>query len=112
MENALIGKWAFLIGLIIAVVAGFITGYESIILLVLFILGLVVGFLNITEKDVMKFLLASATLLILGAASINALEVLQVVSTYLNNILANFIAFVSAAALIVSLKAIIATTKK
>ncbi len=112
MGNELIGKWAFLIGLIIAVVAGFIIGYTTPILLVLFILGLIVGFLNITDKDLVKFLVAAIALLALGVSSISALSVLDVVSVYLNNILGNFISFVSAAALVVAIKAIIETSKK
>ena len=107
-----VGKWAFLIGLIIAVLAGFVTGYTEIVLLVLFLLGLVIGFLNIAEKDTTKFLVAAIALMILGVAALNALEILGIVSSYLNAILGNFISFVSAAALVVSIKAIIETTKK
>lgn len=112
MSNELIGKWAFIIGLIIAVIAGFITGYTEIILLILFLLGLLVGFMNIKDKDLLKFLVASIALLALGVSSISALSILAIVSTYLNAILGNFIAFVSAAALVVSIKAVLETTKK
>jgi len=109
--NQAIGKWAFLIGLIIAVIAAFIPGYAGTILLILFILGLIVGFMNIAEKQVVKFLVAAIALLALGVASINALSVLAIVSTYLDSILSNFIAFVSAAALVVAIKSIIETAK-
>lgn len=112
MSNELLGKWAFLIGLIIAVIAGFISGYTEAILLILFILGLVVGFLNIKDKDLLKFLVAAIALLALGVSSISALSILSIVSTYVNLILGNFIAFVSAAALVVSIKAILETSKK
>ncbi len=112
MSNELIGKWAFIIGLVIAVIAGFITGYTEIILLVLFILGLIVGFMNIRDKDLIKFLVAAIALLALGVSSISVLAVLAVVSTYLNAILGNFISFVSAAALVVAIKAILETSKK
>jgi uncharacterized membrane protein YfhO len=105
------GKWAFIIGLIIAVIASFISGYAAIILLVLFILGLIVGFLNVSEKNNIKFLVAAISLLVLGVGSISALSILAVVSTYLNAILGNFIAFVSAAALVVAIKSILETGK-
>ncbi len=111
MSKKAIGKWAFIIGLIVAVVMAFVPGYTATVLLILFILGLVIGFLNIIEKDQLKFLVASATLLILGVASISALAVLGIASMYLNAILANFIAFVSAAALVVSIKAVLSTSK-
>jgi len=111
-----LGRWAFIIGLIIAVVMGIIpdlvVGYATTMMLILFIAGLLVGFLNITEKDVSKFLIAAVALLVLGVGSINALSILGVVSTYLNQILGNFIAFVAAAALVVALKAIVVSAKK
>ena len=106
-----IGKWAFIIGLILAAIAAFVQGYAAIILLILFILGLIVGFLNIHEKNVMKFLIAVITLLTLGIASINALDILDIINVYLKSILGNFIAFVSAAGLVVSIKAIVETSK-
>ena len=44
MELDLIGKWAFIVGLVVAVLAGFITTVAaSTILLILFVLGLIVG---------------------------------------------------------------------
>lgn len=107
-----IGKWAFIIGLIIVLIASFISGYATAVLLILFILGLVVGFLNISEKDHVKFLVAIIALLTLGVGSISALSVIDVASTYLNAILSNFIAFISAAALVVAIKSIVETTQK
>ena len=109
MKLKFVGKWAFIVGLIIAVLASFITGYAMIVALVLFLLGLVVGFLNITGKDSSKFLLATIALLAGGLASMTALSVFGVVSTYLSSILGSFIAFVSAAALVVALKAVVET---
>jgi len=112
MKTKFFGKWAFLIGLVIAVIASFLGGYAATIAVVLFVLGLVVGFLNISEKDSNKFLLAAIALLVGGIASISALSILGVVSTYLSSILGNFIAFVSAAALVVAIKAIFETGQK
>jgi len=111
MANKLIGKWAFLIGLIIAVIAGFLTGYATTIAIVLFVLGLVVGFMNVTEKESTKFLIAAIALLTGGVASLAALATLGVAVNYVSTILANFIAFISAAALVVAIKAIFETGK-
>lgn len=112
--NELIGKWAFIIGLILAVIAGIVQGIYTIpyLAVVLLVLGLIVGFLNIHEKNETRFLVSVVALLVLGVASINALSVLQVISKILDAVLGNFIAFVSAAALVVSIKAILETTKK
>jgi len=113
MNKAIIGKWAFIIGIVIAVIVSFLTQYTSIIMLVLFILGLIVGILNVREKHVERFLLGTATLIILGVASLNVLSVvLGKVNVYVQALLGNFIAFISAAALIVASKAVIETSKK
>jgi len=111
MKSKLVGKWAFIVGLIIVLLASFLTGYEATIAVVLFVLGLVVGFLNISEKDSHKFLLAAIALLTGGIASINAVAMLGITITYLNAVLGSFVAFVSAAALVVAIKAIFETGK-
>ena len=114
MKNLdVLGKWAFIIGLVIAVLAAFIGSSisASTVLLILFILGLIVGYLNITEKQLVKFLIATIALLLLGIGSISALSVVGNVSGYLNTILANIISFVSASALVVALKTIYETGK-
>ena len=112
MKTKFIGKWAFLVGLVVAIIASFLGGYVTAIAIVLFVLGLIVGFLNITEKDITKFLIANIALLTGGIASISALSILGIVSSYLNAILGNFIAFVSAAALVVAVKAVFEASKK
>jgi len=113
MELDLIGKWAFIIGLVIAILAAFITAVSTTtVLLILFILGLIVGFLNIDKKNTTEFLVSVIALLAVG--SLGALAVGQIAQAvgYLEVILSNFIVFVAAAALVVSIKAIIVTSKK
>ena len=113
MELDLIGKWAFIIGIVVAILAAFVTAIATTtIILVLFILGLIVGLLNIDKKDTTGFLIAVIALLMVG--SLGALSIGQLATPigYLQEILGNFIAFVAAAALVVSIKAIITTTKK
>ena len=83
MEKEFVGKWAFLIGLIIAVIAGFMTGYATTLALVLFVLGLIVGFLNVTEKESSKFLIAAIALLTGGIASLTAISMLGVTINYI-----------------------------
>jgi hypothetical protein len=106
MDLEQVGKWAFIAGMAVAVLAGlFVVPYTA---LVLFVLGLVVGFLNVTVKETEKFLIAAIALIVLGVASIQTLSILGiVVSDILNAILANFTAFVGASALVVAIKAII-----
>ena len=118
MNQEVIGKWALIIGLVIAVLAVFATSIPNItpenILLILFVLGLVVGFLNITKKDNTSFLIAVIALLAVSG-SIGALTVISPLLTITDKVIeivSNFIALISAAALVVSIKVALETTKK
>jgi len=99
-----IGKWAFVVGILIAIFSSFIvTSFTTTLLIGL---GLVVGFLNISEKEVEKFLIAIIAMLVIGTTSFSALIVS---GSYANNvqiILNNFVSFVSAAAIVVALKTV------
>ena len=73
-ENS-IGAWAFLIGVILAIVVGLsttlfsipaITTYSKALYGFLVILGLVVGFMNVTGKDTQTFMIAGAILVVVS----------------------------------------------
>jgi CHASE2 domain-containing sensor protein len=93
-----LGHWAFLGGIVLAILAGFIAVPNLAVFL--FVLGLIVGFLNINKKESTTFLVAVITLLLAGAASLEFGKLMPVITPVLNS----FIAFVSAAGLIVALK--------
>ena len=61
-----IGFWAFVVGLILCIIAGFISSWShnSGIIVALIILGLMVGFLNITTKEILLFLIAIIALIV------------------------------------------------
>ena len=103
--DPMIGKWAFIIGLAIAVIAGFVS--VPYVTLILVILGLIVGLLNVTDKETKDFLIA-AIALIVGATSLNALSTIGTVAT---TIMANIVAFVVPGALLVALKAVYSLAK-
>ena len=107
----LAGKWAFIIGLALAIIAGLIQGIYEIpsLLLILVILGLIVGFLNIAEQNTVKLLVALIALMAVGSLT---LSVIPVINVYLEAILANIVIFASGAGLVVTIKAIVETTKK
>ena len=94
-----VGGWAFLIGVILAVVLAFFTQFESLAWL-LVLLGLVVGFLNITEKETQKFLMNGVVLVIVGAFGGDAMGAIP----YLSGIFNNLVALFAPAVIIVSLK--------
>jgi len=89
------------------VVTGFITTHASLMVSILFILGLVVGYLNVSETESTAFLIATITLIV-GSAAFN--QILR--NAYLTTILGNFIAFVTAAAFVVSIKVVLETSEK
>ncbi|MEK6848980.1 MAG: hypothetical protein AABY01_00235 [Nanoarchaeota archaeon] len=100
--DAKIGHWAFIVGILLAVIAGLIPQLQtSTVTWILVILGLVVGLLNISAKETTEFLVAVVALLIVGSAgAIPALGGLVLA------ILANIVALSAPAALIVAIKAI------
>lgn len=96
-----IGHWAFLGGLLVAILAGFVE--IPYLLLILFVLGLIVGFLNITEKESAPFLIAVIALLLIGVSGLQFGQLTGLIATMLNN----FVAFVAAAGLVVAIKQIL-----
>ena len=109
-NTAMVGKYSYLVGLVLAIIAGLIGAIASFAYtgLILVILGLIVGFLNVTEKDVVPLLLGLLTLIMVGNAT---LSVIPAVNTYLVAVLGYVILFAGAAAFVVSIKAILTTTK-
>jgi hypothetical protein len=102
MNITQIGRWSFLAGIILALLSGFIT--MPFLSIVLFILGLAVGFLNIQEKESHSYLVSVIALLVIGVAGLQLGEVTPRITV----ILTRFIAFVSAAGLVVAVRQIIA----
>lgn len=106
MDLEQVGKWAFIAGLVVALLTGFLA--VPMAALALFVLGLIVGLLNIADKETEKFLIAAIALIVLDVASIQTLAILgTTIGAALNTILASVIAFVGASALVVAIKAII-----
>jgi hypothetical protein len=107
MKRQFIGKWAFIVGLVIAVLAGlfFQPGWA---LWVLAILGVIVGLLNITVEETRGFLLASIALTL----SATALNTLPVLGTALSLVLPFVVAFVAGGMIVVALKELFQTARK
>ena len=102
-----VGRWAFIAGLVLAVLAGLVVVDVYWVTWVLAILGLVVGFLNISTKETQGFLLPAVAL----ALSASAVRSLPVVGFVLTNILDNVLIFVAAAMLLVALRALLETAR-
>ena len=102
-----LGSWAFLIGVIIAVVLGFLGKIEPTIGWLLVIIGLIVGILNIAEKEVQNFLMAGTVLVIVSSLGADVLSVVPQLEGVLNAFLFMFVP----ATIIVALKHVFSLAK-
>jgi hypothetical protein len=101
----LIGFIAFIVGLIIAIIAGIVAPESSVIILILVILGIIIGFLNITSKELVPLLLAVIALVVIGGVfePINVLGIGKI----LDQILRLVAVLMAPAAVIAAIKALI-----
>ena len=99
------GRIAFYVGLVISVIAGWVQ-IGATTLWVLALLGVIVGFLNVTGKEVERFLIATLALVVSGIA------LKDVFGPVVAGILTAFIAFTAAAALVVALREVYGIQKK
>lgn len=106
-----IGHYSFIGGVIIAVVLGLVPaatlGAASAWLTsLLVILGLIVGFINVTGKETKEFMMVAIVLIIAafaGGAS-STLSNVQIIGQYLSGIFTQILAFVVPATVVVGLK--------
>jgi len=101
-----VGKYAFIAGLVIAAAAGL--GFtQPWFYWLLAVLGVVVGLLNVTGEETHGFLLAAIALIV----SATAISTIPIVGGAVTQIIGNIQAFISAAVLVVALKALFETAK-
>jgi Na+/H+-dicarboxylate symporter len=128
MEMEKIAHWAFIAFVIIAIVMGLIVGYmadsanahwldsdvsnaNTYVTLVLLILGIVVGLISITSKEVTPFLVATIALIVASISNVwsplnsNGIHLLYYWATA---ILSYIVAFAAPAAVIIAIKAVFA----
>lgn len=108
-KHIIIGLWALILAVLASVILALLETPYLVLLLV--VVGFVVGFLNFEHEETVKFLVATATLLIVASALLlsgfSRLEVLMpVVAMYLRKASYNVIAVVAPAAFVLSLKAL------
>lgn len=105
-EGIKIGEIAFLAGFLLAVVAGLASAYlpnPTYIIATLYVLGLIVGLLNIKKAEFTPFLVAVLAILASTTVSFSPYEP---IGPYIDKILKYIAAFVIPAAIVVALKAI------
>lgn len=108
-KSNLLGAWAFLAGVLIAIIVSFLQGSttEGIWPIVLVVIGLIVGLLNVGGKEMTTFLLASVSLVIVssfGAASLSSV-------LYVGEILRALMVLFVPATIVVALRSLFAVSK-
>jgi len=116
-EN-LLGAYAFLVGVVLAVIFGLFNEpleqagglfYSALVLI-----GLIVGFMNTSDRDSMTFLLASLSLVIVGSLGMEPLKYIALnnyVVTVLRNVLGSLLLLFVPATIVVALKSVFAMAK-
>jgi len=106
-----IGNYSFIIGVILAVVLGLaaprLGSATAWLWSLLIVLGLVVGFLNVSGKETKEFLLVTVSLVVVafaGSAQISTWSNVELIGPYLKGIFDSILAFVVPASVIVGLK--------
>ncbi|MBS3096274.1 hypothetical protein J4480_02435 [Candidatus Woesearchaeota archaeon] len=110
------GEWAFIIGVLIAIVIGLFSGsleanVQGWLVLLLVVLGLIVGLLNVTATESTPFLIAAAALMLTGLSG-DTLSNIPRIGSYLSSIVVQIAVFVTPAAIVVALKAIQSLAKE
>jgi len=104
----LIGSWAFLIGVVLAVILGAMGTLSSNTILTLIVIGLVVGFLNIADEEAMPFLMSGAVLIIAGSLGKDVVSAVPIFDSILQALLAIFVP----ATIIVAIKNVFGLAKR
>jgi len=136
MEMEQIARWAYILFVIIAIVMGLAVGYmaydksggyadigwynddvENIngyVLLIMLILGIIIGITSITAKEVTPFLIATIALVVAANANVwSPLGKIHLLLDYwATGILWYIVAFAAPAAVIISIKAVLAMAKE
>jgi hypothetical protein len=105
-KSNLLGAWAFLIGVILAVIFGFFS-YPIWIGWIMVIIGIIIGLLNISDTESQPFLMAGVILVIVsffGAGVFIDLKIGNI--AFLSNILKNMLILFVPATIIVALKSV------
>ena len=138
MEIQEIARWAYIIFVVVAVLAGLILGYsayasyvltptdppanwaekiktnDGYVLFAMLILGIVIGLTSITRKEVTAFLIATIALVVASAANVWAgvWYLHPLLFFWASAILSYIVAFAAPAAVLISIKSVLAMAKE
>jgi len=109
-------SWAFIVGVIIAIVLGLVGSVmgpaaSGWLLSLLIVLGLIVGFTNVAGKESRDFLFAAVALVIVAFAG-SQLSGVNYIGVYLDGVFSGLLALIVPAGIVVALKDIWAISYK
>ncbi len=109
-----IGAWAFLIGVVLAIILGLfsakLAGIQGIVLLILLIVWLLVGLFNVSGGESSKFLLAGIVLVIVSSMGQDAMPG-GIIGGYLASVLNALLVLFIPATIVVALKSVFAIAR-
>lgn len=125
MELEKIAHWAFVACVVIAIIMGLVVGYmyynadsntvnaNADVTLILLILGIIVGLINLTAKEVTPFLIATIALIVASISNVWAplSTIHALLADWATYILNYIVAFVAPAAVIIAIKAVFSMEK-
>jgi len=106
----MLGAWSFLIGVILAIILGVFSSQladQTWTVYLLVALGIIIGLLNISGKETMKFLLVGTALVLVGKLGGDALFGIPIVGP----VLAYLVILFTPATIVVAIKAAFALAK-
>ncbi|MBM3154593.1 MAG: hypothetical protein FJ008_04590 [Chloroflexi bacterium] len=103
---AITGFIAFLLGLVIAILAGLLAPENPYIIMILVLLGVLIGSLNITTKEILPLLLATIALVVVGDV-FSPIKMMGI-GSILDNMLRLLATLMAPAAVIAAIKALVA----
>jgi len=112
-KGNLIGSWSFLVGLILAIVLGlgFLSGYQATLVWAVFLLGVVVGLLNVAAGEVSAFLTGGTILVLVSFLGVQV-GVFETVAPVISNILKGILTLFVPATIIVALKSVFVMARR
>jgi hypothetical protein len=134
MEMDKIARYAFMVFVVIAIVMGLAVGYmawnanntyslgwsntdvsniNGYVTLILLILGIIVGLVSITAKEVHPFLIAAIALIVASTSKVwfPLATIHSLLAYWADGILSYIVAFVAPAAVIIAIRSVIAIEK-
>jgi len=105
----MLGFLAFIIGFILAIIAGLFFPDNAVVIIILLILGLVIGLLNIGSEEMVPLLLATIALVVVGNV-FSPIETLNI-GEKLGDIMALIAALMAPAAIVVAIKTLYTVAK-